>query len=52
MPEDANLYGTHNIYYDHQAANGTSAVYFHNSNGMNVFVDRSDADGQYLDVCS
>lgn len=49
LPENANLYGAHNIYYDHRAANGTHAVYFHNSNGMKVIVDRSDSEGQYLE---
>lgn len=49
LPEEANLYGMHNIYYDHRAANGTNAVYFHNSNGMKVLLDSSDELGQYLE---
>lgn len=49
LPEDANLYGTHNIYYDHRGANGTNAVYFHNSNGMKVVFEEDAESGRYLE---
>lgn len=48
-PEDANLYGMHNIYYDHRASNGTNSMYFHNSNGMKVVLEQSENGGQYLE---
>jgi len=48
LPADANLYGAHNVYYDHRGSNGTHAVYMHNSNGMKIIVDHTEDTGQYL----
>ena len=52
IPTLANLYGTHNIYYDHRGKNGTHAVFLLNSNGMKVNIDNSGSTGQYLEYNS
>jgi alpha-glucosidase len=51
LPKRSNLYGSHNIYFDHRRANGTHAVYFLSSNGMKVNIDVGD-EGQYLEYNS
>ncbi|KAI5861217.1 glycoside hydrolase family 31 protein [Durotheca rogersii] len=49
VPEDANLYGNHPVYYEHRAS-GTHGVFFLNSNGMDIILDDTpEAGGQYLE---
>ncbi|KAI0179275.1 glycoside hydrolase family 31 protein [Hypoxylon sp. FL1284] len=48
VPEGANLYGNHPVYYEHRAS-GTHGVFLLNSNGMDVMINSTDASGQYLE---
>ena len=52
LPENANLSGTHDIYYDHRGVNGTHAVFLLNSNGMKFDINKSAETGQYLEYNS
>ncbi|KAL2874289.1 hypothetical protein SGCOL_010551 [Colletotrichum sp. CLE4] len=47
IPSGANLYGNHPVYYEHRK-NGTHGVFFLNSNGMDVFINKTEESGQYL----
>ncbi|TDZ14381.1 putative alpha/beta-glucosidase agdC [Colletotrichum orbiculare MAFF 240422] len=47
IPSGANLYGNHPVYYEHRKT-GTHGVFFLNSNGMDVFVNKTEESGQYL----
>ncbi|KAK5994888.1 putative alpha/beta-glucosidase agdC [Cladobotryum mycophilum] len=48
IPNNANLYGTHPFYVEHRAT-GTHGVFFLNSNGMDIMINK-DANGkQYLE---
>lgn len=49
IPTGANLYGNHPVYFEHRGAAGTHSVFLLNSNGMDVFVNRTDEAGQYLE---
>ncbi|KAK3715894.1 hypothetical protein LTR37_006877 [Vermiconidia calcicola] len=49
IPKGQNLYGSHNIYYDHRGSNGTHSVFFMNSNGIEVKIDKDTDGGQYLE---
>lgn len=51
VPEDSNLYGNHPVYYEHRAT-GTHGVFFANSNGMDIKINNTAADGQYLEYNS
>ncbi|KAE8142571.1 putative alpha/beta-glucosidase agdC [Aspergillus pseudotamarii] len=48
-PENSNLYGTHPVYYDHRGESGTHGVFLLNSNGMDVFIDKTADGKQYLE---
>jgi len=48
VPEDSNLYGNHPVYYEHRDT-GSHGVFFLNSNGMDVIVDKTAGDEQYLE---
>jgi alpha-glucosidase len=48
IPEGANLYGNHPIYYEHRLS-GTHGVFFLNSNGMDIMIDKADGSGQFLE---
>ncbi|KAI8232930.1 putative alpha/beta-glucosidase agdC [Colletotrichum sp. SAR 10_96] len=47
IPSGANLYGNHPVYYEHRKT-GTHGVFFLNSNGMDVFINKTEESGQYL----
>jgi alpha-glucosidase len=49
IPPGTNLYGNHPVYYDNRGANGTHAVFLLNSNGMDIKINRTDSEGQYLE---
>lgn len=49
IPSHTNLYGTHPVYYDHRGKSGTHAVFLLNSNGMDIKIDRTKDDKQYLE---
>lgn len=49
IPANSNLYGNHPIYVDHRGDKGTHGVFFLNSNGMDVKVDKSYDGRQFLE---
>jgi len=49
IPSGTNLYGNHPIYYDHRAEKGTHGVFLLNSNGMDIKINSTKEDGQYLE---
>lgn len=48
-PKGTNLYGSHPVYYDHRGDKGTHGVFFLNSNGMDVKIDKTRDGKQYLE---
>lgn len=48
VPEGANLYGNHPVYYEHRTS-GTHGVFLLNSNGMDVMINNTAESGQYLE---
>ncbi|TKA63184.1 hypothetical protein B0A55_11457 [Friedmanniomyces simplex] len=49
VPTGTNLYGKHPIYFDHRGDLGTHGVFLLNSNGMDIKINNTAADGQYLE---
>lgn len=49
IPEGTNLYGSHPIYFDHRGADGTHGVFMLSSSAMDVKINRTEEDGQYLE---
>jgi alpha-glucosidase len=49
IPQGQNLYGNHPVYLDHRGENGTHGVFLLNSNGMDLKINKTSADGQYLE---
>jgi alpha-glucosidase len=49
IPRNANLYGTHPVYFDHRADKGTHGVFMLNSDPMDVKLDQTDSGDQYLE---
>ncbi|KAJ4381487.1 hypothetical protein N0V86_002846 [Didymella sp. IMI 355093] len=49
IPNNANLYGSHPVYFDHRGDKGTHGVFMLNSSPMNVDIDQDDAGNQYLE---
>lgn len=52
IPRNANLYGSHPIYFDHRGVSGTHGVFLLNSNGMNVNINTttdSSESGTFLE---
>lgn len=49
IPEGGNLYGNHPIYFDHRGDKGTYGVFLLSSSGMDVKINRTADDGQYLE---
>lgn len=47
-PYGANLYGNHPVYFEHRKS-GTHGVFFLNSNGMDIKLDKEGPSGQYLE---
>ncbi|KAK3373241.1 glycosyl hydrolases family 31-domain-containing protein [Lasiosphaeria ovina] len=47
-PGGANLYGNHPVYFEHRKF-GTHGVFLLNSNGMDVFIDKTAQSGQFLE---
>ncbi|TLD21839.1 Glycoside hydrolase family 31 [Venturia nashicola] len=48
-PPGTNLYGNHPVYYDHRGASGTHGVFLLNSNGMDIKINKTVTNGQYLE---
>lgn len=48
IPEDSNLYGTQPFYLEHRDS-GSHGVFLLNSNGMDVMINKTPQDGQYLE---
>lgn len=48
IPEGANLYGTQPFYLE-QRESGSHGVFFLNSNGMDIVIDNTPEDGQFLE---
>jgi len=48
IPEGANLYGNHPIYFEHRTT-GTHGVFFLNSNGMDININNTNGANQYLE---
>ncbi|KAJ5925887.1 Glycoside hydrolase family 31 [Penicillium verhagenii] len=49
IPAGTNLYGNHPIYVDHRGSSGTHGVFFLNSNGMDIKIDKSYDGKQFLE---
>jgi len=49
IPQNANLYGTHPIYFDHRGGKGTHGVFLLNSTPMNIDIKQTQAGAQYLE---
>lgn len=49
VPNGTNLYGSHPVYYDHRGDKGTHGVFFLNSNGMDVKINKTENGKQYLE---
>ncbi|KAI0971585.1 glycoside hydrolase family 31 protein [Xylaria arbuscula] len=48
VPEGANLYGNHPVYYERRDS-GAHGVFFLNSNGMDIKINNTAKEGQYLE---
>ncbi|TPX12191.1 uncharacterized protein E0L32_007077 [Thyridium curvatum] len=48
-PQGANLYGNHPVYFEHRKGSGTHGVFFLNSNGMDIMINKTAESGQYLE---
>jgi alpha-glucosidase len=49
IPSGENLYGDHPVYYESRAENGTHGVFLLNSNGLEVKINNTEQEGQYLE---
>ncbi len=49
IPNKANLYGSHPVYFEHRGNAGTHGVFMLNSNGMDIHIDKTSAGQQYLE---
>ncbi|OJD33657.1 alpha-glucosidase [Diplodia corticola] len=50
VPPGGNLYGAHPVYYDHRGSSGTHGVFLLNSDGIEVKINKTESDGQYLEI--
>ncbi|KAK4987843.1 hypothetical protein LTR66_007486 [Elasticomyces elasticus] len=48
VPPGSNLYGDHPVYFDHRTT-GTHGVFLLNSDGMDIKINNTAQDGQYLE---
>lgn len=49
VPSGQNLYGNHPIYFDHRGDKGTHGVFLLSSSGIDVKINKTKIDGQYLE---
>jgi alpha-glucosidase len=49
IPAGTNLYGNHPIYFDHRGSSGTHGVFLLSSSGMDVKINKTATEGQYLE---
>ncbi|KAK5294736.1 hypothetical protein LTR16_001197 [Cryomyces antarcticus] len=49
IPAGTNLYGNHPIYFDHRGEKGSHGVFLLSSAGMDVKINRTETEGQYLE---
>jgi alpha-glucosidase len=49
IPQKANLYGSHPVYFDHRGDKGTHGVFLLNSSPMNIDIGQSTNGTQYLE---
>lgn len=49
IPTGTNLYGNHPIYFDHRGDKGTHGVFLLSSSGLDVKINNTAAEGQYLE---
>ncbi|KAH8669727.1 putative alpha/beta-glucosidase agdC [Tricladium varicosporioides] len=49
IPAGQNLYGNHPIYFDHRGSKGTHGVFLLSTSGMDIKINRTETDGQYLE---
>jgi alpha-glucosidase len=49
VPSGTNLYGNHPVYFDHRGSSGTHGVFLLSSSGMDIKINKTDTDGQYLE---
>ncbi|KAK3710118.1 hypothetical protein LTR37_010549 [Vermiconidia calcicola] len=49
IPAGTNLYGNHPVYFDHRGDQGTHGVFLLSSSGMDVKINNTEAEGQYLE---
>lgn len=49
IPQNANLYGTHPVYFDHRGDKGTHGVFLLNSSPMNIDINKDASGNQFLE---
>ena len=49
IPTNANLYGSHPVYFDHRGDKGTHGVFLLNSSPMNIDINQTASGDQYLE---
>lgn len=49
IPPGTNLYGNHPVYFENRGHSQTHGVFLLNSNGMDIKINNTSADGQYLE---
>ncbi|KAF2853273.1 glycoside hydrolase family 31 protein [Plenodomus tracheiphilus IPT5] len=49
IPQNANLYGTHPVYFDHRGDKGTHGVFLLNATPMNIDIKQTSSGAQYLE---
>ena len=49
IPPGTNLYGNHPVYFENRGSSGSHGVFLLNSNGMDIKINGSASEGQYLE---